>query len=279
MFKIISLLAFLPSLALAFPKAPFNALEVEINRNQKNVSQYDFEAIVKLSNCSGSVIRFAGQPVTAKAYVLTNGHCLGGGFLKPGEVRSHQRLSRTMRVFDRSMNLFTINATKLSYATMTDTDLALYEINLTYQDLLDKGIEALTYSENRPLIGTGIDIVSGYWDRGYRCYIDGFVFQLKEDAWTFTDSIRYSSSGCNTIGGTSGSPIIETGTRNVIGVNNTGNESGRRCTMNNPCEVDENGNIEVRPKASYGQQTFHVYSCLSVDFQIDLTREGCNLPK
>ena len=69
-------------------------------------------------------------------------------------------------------------------------------------------------------------------------WIDKFIFMVKEANWTFKDSIRYTD-GCDTIGGTSGSPIIEAGTRTVIGVNNSANESGRKCTMNNPCEISE----------------------------------------
>ena len=60
----------------------------------------------------------------------------------------------------------------------------------------------------RPTEGTLIDIVSGYWERGYSCGVDGFVAKLKEADWLFTDSVRYTD-GCDTIGGTSGSPIIE----------------------------------------------------------------------
>jgi V8-like Glu-specific endopeptidase len=123
-----------------------------------------------------------------------------------------------------------------------------------------------------------IEIISGYWDRGYSCNIDNFVFQIKEDAWTWVDSIRYTA-GCDTIGGTSGSPIILTGTKRVIGVNNTSNESGARCTMNNPCEVSPNGQVFHQKGVRYGQQTYNVYTCLTPDFRIDINRPGCDLPK
>jgi hypothetical protein len=135
---------------------------------------------------------------------------------------------------------------------------------------MNKGVDALELDTNHPVIGEPMDIISGYWDRGYRCNIDSFIYQLRESDWTMKDSIRYTDNGCNTIGGTSGSPIIQTGTRNIIGINNTGNESGERCTMDNPCEVDEHGNIRVKIHASYGQETYNIYSCLSLDFRIEL---------
>ena len=241
---------------------------------------YDFEGIVKFDNCSGSLIKFAGQPMTAKAYVLTNGHCIQkrGGFLKPGEVWSHRKLRRNMRIYKADMTLVRVTSTKIVYATMTDTDSAIYELRETYAELANKGIRPFELDNQHPFVGMNIDIVSGYWDRGYRCHIDAFIPQLLEGDWTFTDSIRYSAKGCDTIGGTSGSPIIETSTRKVVGVNNTGNKRGGRCTLNNPCEQDENGDITVM-KRSYGQQTYQFYTCLSVDFQVDLSLPGCDLPK
>lgn len=267
--------------SMAFPKAPFNALEKSFATGQKSVNakKYDFEAIVKLDNCSGSVIRFIGQSLDDKAYVLTNGHCLGRPFLKPGQIAYKKNVWRRMKVADTDMNFFRVTAIELVYGTMTDTDAAIYKLKETYRDLLKWNIKALELSNQRPSIKTEIEIISGYWERGYACKIDQFIHMLKEDAWTFTDSIRYTDTGCDTIGGTSGSPIIEKGTKTVIGVNNTGNESGRKCTMNNPCEVDENNVVTAIKGASYGQQTYQFYSCLDEKYEINLSLEGCTLPK
>jgi V8-like Glu-specific endopeptidase len=266
--------------ALAFPVAPFDALKSDIEPpiNLKS-TQYDFEAIVKLSNCSGSVIKLKDQNLDDQAIVLTNGHCLGRPFLKPGAVVYKKRVRRRMKVSDKNMTFHRIMANQIIYGTMTDTDMALYRLNETYRDLARKGIAPLELSHARPPQGTNIEIISGYWEQGYSCHIDDFVHILQEDAWTFTDSIRYSATGCQVIGGTSGSPIIETGSRMVIGVNNTANESGKKCQMNNPCEVDENNLVTVRKGASYGQQTYQIYNCLNDKGQFDLHMQSCNLPK
>src|SRR5690606_20017191 len=96
-----------------------------------------------------------------------------------------------------------------------------------------------------PAAGTAISVVSGYWKRIYNCSIDGFVHRMKEGDWTWKDSVRYTPS-CNTIGGTSGSPVVDAATGRVVAVNNTGNEDGERCTVNNPCEIDEQGRVTVR---------------------------------
>lgn len=272
----IILLALATSTAFAFPEAPFNALTTPIE-NKAN-QDYDFEGIVKLSGCSGSLIRFSGQPMTSKALVLTNGHCLGRPFIEQGEAIINKTKRVRMKIADKNMRFHSVKSTRIIYATMTGTDMAIYELTQTYDDIFKKwDIRPLDYVANHPFISTPIEVVSGYWERGYRCSIDSFIFELREAGWIFTDSIKYTSDGCDTKGGTSGSPIIEQGTRNVIGINNTGNERGRECTMNNPCEVDENGNVTAIEGASYGQQTYQVYSCLRPDFQIDTALDGCML--
>ena len=271
--------AVLSTQAFALPLGTFDALKVSRSQFQALDPIYDFDGIVKLSNCSGSIIRFAGMPDAAKAIAMTNGHCLGSGMPDPGTVVSNQAVSRSMRVYNHSQKLVSITAVKVLYSSMTNTDVTLYELKETYKDLTTKGVDSFDLAATHPGLATSIDIVSGYWDRGYRCNIDAFIFELKEAGWTMKDSIRYTSTGCNTIGGTSGSPIIQTGTRTVVGINNTGNEDGEKCTMDNPCEVDEQGNIVVKKGASYGQQTYRITTCLTPDFRIDLTLPNCELYK
>lgn len=280
---LVLLLALNSGYAFAFPKAPVDNLNFRPEKLFNLESQYDFEGIVKLSNCSGSLIQFEGQSDDAKAIVLTNGHCVKkgwfGGMLKPGEVMVNVKKNRSMKVFKNEDTLYNINATKIIYATMTDTDMALFELSETYNQIRNRtGVSPLTLSSTRSYEGVSIDIVSGYWERGYSCGIEKFVYVVKEANWTFKDSIRYSP-GCATVGGTSGSPIIEAGTRTVIGVNNSANESGHKCTMNNPCEVNKKGDVFVKKGLKYGQQTYNVYSCLTANMVLDVNKKGCVLPK
>lgn len=275
---LMSLLAVNSAFALVLPTKNISNFD-----NNQPSSEYDFNGIVKLSNCSGSIIQFAGQSDDSPAILMTNGHCIkndGRGFLKPGEVIQNSRVNFNAKVYNNETKLVPVSSTKLLYATMTNTDVAYYEIEKSYSDLAALGVSSFELDTFMPLVGTQIDIVSGFWDRGYRCSVDGIVFALLEGDWIFTNAIRYSNQGCDTIGGTSGSPIIETSTRRVVGINNTGNAQGdsRTCSINNPCEQTENGEISAMIR-SYGQQTYNIYSCLSVDFQIDLSIEGCTLPK
>jgi V8-like Glu-specific endopeptidase len=73
-----------------------------------------------------------------------------------------------------------------------------------------RSCRAVELNAAHPVRGTAIKVVSGYWKRIYSCSIDGFAYRLKEGQRTLKDSVRYTSS-CNTIGGTSGSPVIDKG--------------------------------------------------------------------
>ncbi|GGU64487.1 S1 family peptidase [Lentzea flava] len=239
----------------------------------------DYTGIVKLSNCSGSLVRLPNSTAADKALVLTNGHCFQ--LMKAGQVVVNRPDGREFTLLNSSGSPFPtkLKATKLLYATMTGTDAALYQLNTTYGQIQQQyGSRALELSASHPVAKTDIRVVSGYWKKIYSCQIDGFVHQLKEADWTWRDSLRYTSS-CNTIGGTSGSPIIDNVSGKVVGVNNTGNESGERCTMNNPCEVDAAGNVTVRKGINYGQQTFDFVACFRPGTTLDLSLPGCKVAK
>ncbi|MER5462682.1 serine protease [Streptomyces sp. NPDC002668] len=247
---------------------------------QADVKAVDFAGTVALSNCSGSVVRMPASEPDDPALVLSNGHCIESGFPAAGEVIVDQPSSRTFGLLNSAgSRVATLRASKIAYATMTDTDISLYQLTRTYAQIQSSyGIKALEINAAHPVQGTAIKVVSGYWKRIYSCNIDGFAYRLKEGEWTWKDSVRYTSS-CKTIGGTSGSPVVDNATGKVVAVNNTGNEDGQRCTDNNPCEVDENGNVTVREGINYGQETYGIVPCVGLDNKIDLGRPGCALPK
>ncbi|MGW3128154.1 trypsin-like peptidase domain-containing protein [Streptomyces sp. NPDC001123] len=240
----------------------------------------NFAGTVSLSNCSGSVIRFPNSADSDPALVLTNGHCLETGFPDPGEVITGQSSSRTFGLLNSSgTRVATLRANQVVYSTMTDTDITIYRTTTTYSAIKSSyGISPLTVSATHPVTGTAIKVVSGYWKTIYSCNIDGFVYRLKEGDWTWKDSVRYTSA-CNTIGGTSGSPVIDTSTGQVVAVNNTGNEDGERCTVDNPCEVDQNGNVTVRQGINYAEETYIIPACFTTGNVLNLSASGCTLPK
>jgi hypothetical protein len=240
----------------------------------------DFTGIVALSNCSGALVRGPRSRDADAALALTNGHCLESGMPKAGEVIVGQASSRAFTLLDRTGrgDLGTLQATRVEYATMTGTDVAVYRLNTTYGAIRQRyGVSALPLSTARPHDGTEIRVASGYWRKIYGCKIDAAVFRLREAGWTWNDSIRYTPE-CTTIHGTSGSPVIDARTHRVVAVNNTANEDGERCTLNNPCEVDRDGRITVRHGGHYGQQTYRLARCLGAGNDVVLGGK-CTLPR
>ncbi|UNZ17566.1 serine protease [Streptomyces sp. 891-h] len=239
-----------------------------------------FEGTVALSNCSGSVVKLKHSRASDPALVLSNGHCLQEGMPGAGEVVVDKKTSRDFTLLNADgSDAGKIHSDKIAYATMTDTDISLYETTSTYKEIKKKyGIDALTLDARHPRQGRDITVVSGYWKEKFGCAVDGFAYRLKEADWTWKDSIRYTMA-CQTKGGTSGSPVIDNRTGKVIGVNNTHNEDGERCTLNNPCEVDKSGNVTVRYLNAYGQQTYLINSCFGRGNQLNLDARRCVLPE
>jgi hypothetical protein len=235
---------------------------------------------IALSNCSASLVRFTTSVSTDQAMMLTNGHCYEGGFLDAGEVL--QNVSSTRRgtlLSSTGSALATVRADRVLYATMTGTDVTLYRLTSTFATLQSSyGASALTISSSHPTAGAAIDIPSSYWKRIWNCKIDSFVPTLREDEWTWHDSVRYDAN-CDTIAGTSGTPIVDASTGQVVGINNTGNEDGEMCTLDNPCEVAANGTTKAYEGQSYGQETYWFTTCLTSSRTIDLSISGCLLTK
>jgi V8-like Glu-specific endopeptidase len=242
---------------------------------------YDFTGIVRLPICSASLIRFDGSKDTDPSLVMTNGHCTSQ--TAPGAFLYHVALTK------RPISIEFLNATgghagwtvsrEIVYSTMTETDLALYRLDMSYAQIASSfGAVPLTLSRQAPKVGDAVEILSGYFHSGYSCAIEAFIPFLKESRWTDTDSMRYSRPGCDVIEGTSGSPLLLKNTRTVVGINSTKNEKGEICTWNNPCEVDANGKISAVLGYAYAQQTDLIYSCLNGNAELDLSVPGCLLP-
>ncbi|HEY0169331.1 MAG TPA: serine protease [Jatrophihabitans sp.] len=238
---------------------------------------------IALNNCSASLVRYPSSQDTDRAMMLTNGHCYEGGFLSAGQVLVNRASTRSGKLLDAGGRaVATLRADLLLYATMTGTDVALYRLTRTHAQLRSTtGLSALTIASTHPVDGRAVSIPSGYWKTTYSCAVDGFVSTLREGQWTWHDSIRYQypNSGCQTIGGTSGSPIVDNTSLQIAGVNNTLNEDGAACTLNNPCEVASDGSVSYTQGQNYGQQTYWFTTCLTAANAIDLNKTGCLLTK
>jgi len=269
--------------AAAPAPADSSAVAASSSRPVPQLQAVGLASTIALSNCSGSLARYPTSLDTDRAMMLTNGHCYEGGFLAAGQVLVNRASSRTGKLLDASGRaVATVKADLVLYATMTGTDVTLYRLNKTFAQLRSTtGLNALTISSTHPVDGHAISIPSSYWKVTYSCAINGFVGTLREDQWTWHDSIRYlyPNANCQTIGGTSGSPIIDNASLQIVGINNTSNEQGQACTLDNPCEVNADGSLTYTQGQNYGQETYWFNTCLTSTNAIDLNKTGCLLTK
>lgn len=242
----------------------------------------DQRAIIELDACSASLVRFDTSQLSDTALMLTNGHCMRGGypFPDPNEVALDERASLKGRILNaEGRAVMNVVGENIVYGTMARSDMALLELNVTFQQVKDEtGFDAYTLSRKGPQPGDALTVNSGYWHELYRCPMISEVYRLKEGDYTWHDVIRYRDR-CGIKGGTSGSPVLDDNTGLVMGVNNTQTGNGRPCSLFNPCEIDENGKQTTTPGANYGTQTWWVYTCLTDARAIDLTIPGCKLAK
>jgi len=241
-------------------------------------TSYPLHGTAKLRGCSGALFQYEGQPDSDLALIMTNAHCLSVD--EPAfEVIHDVPFSSSITLFDANdQETGRYRTQRLIYWTMYQTDFAILELENTYAEIKDESnVAPFILSPTRPTVGDEIAVVSGFHEYVTECVIDDFVFGMEEDRWRWRDSIRYSPE-CDVFGGTSGSPIVDKATGLVVGVNNTVNEGDAPCTLNNPCEVDQDGNRTSLPSIGYAQQTYWVYSCLAEDFSLQLEKPGCLLP-
>ncbi|MBX3232577.1 MAG: trypsin-like peptidase domain-containing protein [Labilithrix sp.] len=230
-----------------------------------------------VKGCSGALFRFDRMSGSRPALVITNGHCVGE-YPAPGTVLSDVEDAGTRIILRGPGGPVDVDATKLLVATMTGTDVAVYELATTYDALLDAhGIMPLTLDETLASDAAPIAIVAGYYNRTFRCELDGHV-ALREGPYRTTAGVRFTTP-CRIYTGVSGSPIVTSEGR-FVGLANTHYDgSGEACTYHNPCEVDAAGAISVaEPGRSYGVLATMLYGCFDRSTGApELERPTCSL--
>jgi hypothetical protein len=251
----------------------------------------NFRGAVEIFNCSGALVRWANSRPNDPAMMLTNGHCLnpsdkGGaaGARFTREVVVNQPDARPVTLLDRSGDdRGVVIATRVLYSTSFKTDVGLYTLRRTYAEIRDRfNLRALTISAAPPAADAAVLMPSGFSRTEYDCDLNGQAFRLFNDDFHWRHSIRLArSSTCHTIRGTSGSPLVDPGSREVVGVNNAINVSAPgspRCSIS-LCEETKGGHISVHPHRRYAQQTWWLTTCVGAHRRLDLDVSGCLLPK
>lgn len=221
-----------------------------------------FEGTVDLSNCSGFVFATSTSTPQAPALMMTNGHCLttllGGIVLSPGEARVDRPGTRAVSVVNAQGKKLKMKTTRLVYATMTGTDMAVYELPFTYEQLAAREIRPFLLGSTAAL-NDAVEVFSAHKNNSHICSVAA-ITDTREGGFPFKDSLRLSED-CRQGNGTSGSPVVRAGTRDVIAIANSYNKNGKACGNNNPCEVSGD-EVTVQFTARYAQQIAGLAVCL-----------------
>jgi hypothetical protein len=262
------------------PEAKFNhigfsllAISIFLCPNATAASPSDFDGTVRLPGCSGAIVQVTDD-MGSKALMLSNGHCVSQEKADTFSV-DKPPINRNLIAFSSSGAAVPITAIRMLYASMTDTDLGLVELEQTYADLLKKRVHPFKIASESAPVGTIVRMPSTFFKTVEECKIAIIAVNLREDHFHWVHSYGYD--GCHSIKNTSGSPLIGLTSRRIVGLNNTRNVAGKRCALDNPCEVDAKGAITVVPDRSYGQQVYPLLACFGGNGKFDLSLKSCDL--
>lgn len=222
-----------------------------------------YDGVAKIRKCSASVVKFAGQKDSDQVLLLSNGHCVSSELLGADAIvdRAYRDVATIYRG-KTPLIVGSLNVTRIVYATMSGTDVAILSTDLTYKELKQKlHILPLELGEHLPLSGDSLSVSSGNLEQSYRCCASGIVNVLKEDKWQWHNALRINkSSGCFITAGASGSPVLDEAGK-IVALINTGNEGGAACSLHSPCEIGPNGSIEAYKDAIYAVDVSMLNAC------------------
>ncbi len=228
--------------------------------------------------CSGALVRL-GRGADQPAVLLTNGHCARAKMIDPEDALVDAPYERgSISIYVGTESPVETTPTRVLYATMTGTDLALVELRSTYRDLEAKGARIYEIADVDAKVDSSVQIISGYWKEKQLCGVSHIVESLAEDAWTYRNAIALREP-CPVQGGWSGTPLLDSTTSAIVGIISKSNAAGGLCTLDNPCEVLKGGERLAFHGRTYATRVSPVLACLTSDGDIDLDRRGCKLQK
>lgn len=230
--------------------------------------------------CAAAVVRVASSRPTDRALLLGNGHCADP---RPprGKAFADRPAAGIVTVNGASGNAIArTSATRLLYATMTGTDVAVYRLAATYAELAEAGVRPLRLAESGPTVGERLEMLSGgAAETTLTCRVAAVVPVLREAGYEQREALRYAGGpDCEPEHGMSGSPLVDPSTREVVAIHNTHVDGdGEPCSENNPCEVAPDGTVTAIKGRGYAQQTAGLTRCIVAGSRFDLAAPGCSL--
>lgn len=231
-----------------------------------------WRGIGRLSNgyCTATLLdtRDASATGPSPAYVLTAGHCIG---LTNGNIVTDSPTGGVMQ-FNFFSDTASINYTvkKVAWRSMQGVDIAIVELNVSLQKLIEDGIHPLKLAAQKPADGTDVLIVSapfGFFNqntfmqtlRMAACTLQP-ANEIVEGSWVWRDSVM---TRCKDIaGGSSGGPILDRQTNEIVAVVGTGNfDKGLQpCHQDAPCTPVDGVYTAIQGNV-YGNPTSFLNGC------------------
>ncbi|GAA3287572.1 trypsin-like peptidase domain-containing protein [Streptomyces lavendulae] len=240
------------------------------------------------TNCTATVVSAPHPIASARALVLTNGHCVRDT-LKTNEVAigepAPQNWSFTPAYFhDNPTEHQTFPVERVAYATMKDTDIAVLELGATYRDLAKLKVVPRIVSADKPTAGQAlraahapvIGVSPGeQFLRLSTCRAKAAAVATHEYTWLWKGTTRTDCLGIS--GGSSGGIVTtEDGDRLVALINTVATPGYLGCGLGRPCEGTATGLVIPRDDTVYAVPVDRVASCLDPT-GLRLDKQGCLL--
>ncbi|WP_458378009.1 trypsin-like serine peptidase [Pseudomonas fluorescens] len=235
-----------------------------------NGSRDHWQAIGRLAtglgNCTATLLDTRGEPERpgTPAYVLTAGHCIE---LTNGNIVTDRPVNGTL-----TFNYFTDSTAFKTYPLKTTTwrsiqgvDMAIVELDVSLQKLIENGIQPLKLAREKPVDGTDVLIVGAPYGfdqntlRMSACALQP-AQEIVEGAWVWRNTFM---TRCQDVrGGGSGSPLLDRASNEIVGVIGTGNfdESLVPCRVDAPCTPVGEA-YQAIPGNVYGNPTAFLNGC------------------
>lgn len=216
--------------------------------------------------CTATLMDTRDEPASrpTPAYVLTAGHCIE---LTNGNVVTDRPVSGTMQ-FNYFADVPTFKSYPLKAVTwrsIQGVDMAIVELDVSLQKLIEDDIQPLKLARDTSASGTDVLIVGapkGFDEVTLRmaaCTLQPAV-EVVEGAWVWRNTLM---TRCQDIrGGSSGSPLLDRYSNEIVGVIETGNFDSDiiPCREHAPCTPVGNDYAAV-PGNVYGNPVAFLNGC------------------
>lgn len=251
------------------------------NDHWKGIGRLIINASYPDAYCTASLIDTRDKGLDGPAYVLTSGHCisLDSANVTMGE---HSDGHIDFNYFqDTAQDHLRFKLKQVNWSSLRGQDMAIVELDVSLQTLMDKGIQPLSLGTAAPASGAPLLIVgapSQYPEKGVRLSACSHVATetLVEQHSVLRGFYKNHCAGLKP--GSSGSPLLDRHSNEILGVVSTSTAGAlpeNRCSQNAPCEL-KSGQPHWSADTHYVSPTGYLQSCF-VQGQFSATARGCDL--